>query len=97
MNTWRFPIHLFVPALFFCAANSASAATWSGGFLSKSGITWTYEVRTDNAKVSVSVSGDRQGTKFAATCADTALDAMGLLRRRANTQGAPLRSSFAGG
>src|ERR1700761_3977288 len=97
MNTWRFPIYLFVTAFFFAAGSSASAATWSGGFLGKSGITWTYEIRTDNSKVSVSVSGDRQGTKFAATCPDTALlDAKGTFEAACQYTGSPLTFKLRG-
>ena len=96
MNTWRFPSYLFVLALLFCAGRSAFAETWIGGFLSKSGITWNYEVRKDNSRVSVNVNGDRQGTNFAAWCAETALDATESFEAECEYIGSPLTFKLRG-
>jgi DNA-binding protein YbaB len=53
----------------------AQADTWNGGFLSKSGILWTYNVQVNGKLVKVTIQGDRDGKKIEAACADGSLDA----------------------
>ena len=53
----------------------AQADSWGGGFMSNSGILWTYKVQTDGSKVGVTVSGRREKATFEATCGHAPLDA----------------------
>ncbi len=69
----------------------AQADTWTGGFMSSSGILWAYKVQTEGSKVRLAIQGKRDGATFETTCADATLDAAQSFEARCEHKGNGLR------
>jgi hypothetical protein len=57
--------------------NDSSAATtdkWTGGFIGRSGITWSYKAQTKDREVRVTVRGQKDSKVYNAFCSPTALN-----------------------
>lgn len=87
------PLHslsLVALSSILCAA-PADADTWQGGFMSNSGILWSYRVHSQDGKAKITFQGRRDTSQFEAVCADALLDSDKAFEARCQHKGSDLR------